>query len=517
MYSVLIVDDEPMAREAVRLAADWEEYGFQIVGECENGEEALLMVERARPDLILTDIRMPDMDGLELAKKVLAQYKDTIFIILSGYDEFEYAKRALKLGIQYYILKPIITEDFSSLLMEALNELERQDEMKKIAAESREAVLGIYFEKLLSANQTTENENDLPLELRPDGDTDWTYAALYAYHKPGNTDRLPVMGYDDLKKIVEVMNTRIFTVFHDTSLYGLIQCDRRDVVSEKPWNHIICTLNDLYGQNFYLSVGNPVRRLADLPVSMNQAETALEHRFFYPSGSVLLFEKIRDRSLNYSFEGIHYMEDFLDALENLDRERIASSIAAMFDAFRRSYMAPEIVTMYIVNIVHKSFAIISEMGGISEKISVSDDLRALSDVPSLDGMERTLREYTESFCQYAKSLRNSDSLSLRNKVAEYIKDNYTRSLTVKEIARHLYIHPSYLGQQINTWFGCGYNEYLHTMRMREAGKRIAETDVKIYKIAADLGYRSYNSFLEQFISFFSMKPTEFRKCIKNIH
>lgn len=516
MYSVLIVDDELMAREAVRLAAEWEEYGFQITGECENGEEALRVAARVHPDLVLTDIRMPDMDGLELAERILAQDRDTVFIILSGYDEFEYAKRALKLGIEYYILKPIIAEDFSSLLVEVLNALERQDEMKKIAAESREAVLGIYFERLLAADQTAEAEQDLPPELRSDEDTYWTYAALYAYCKPGDAGRLPAMGYDDLKRAIQaISDTRMFTVFHDPSLYGLILCGRRDAVP--PWSRIVSTLDDRYGQDFYLAVGNPVRRLADLPVSLSQAETALEHRFFYSSGSVLFFDEIQDRSLNYSLEGIRYMEDFLDALENLDKERITVSITAMFDAFRRSYMAPRIVTMYIVNIVHKSFAIISEMGGVSEKISFSEDLSTLTDVPSLDDMERILRQYTEGFYAYAQGIRNSDSLSLRDKVEAYIGDNYRRSLTVKEIARHLYVHPSYLGQQINTWFGCGFNEYLHAMRMREAGQRIAETDMKIYRIAADLGYRTYNSFLEQFIRFFSMKPNEFRKYIKNNH
>jgi two-component system response regulator YesN len=519
MHTVLVVDDEPMAREAIRMAADWEEYGFTITGECENGEDALHLAGELHPDVILTDIRMPDMDGLALVQRVFEEIgRETVFIMISGYDEFAYAKKALQLGIRYFLLKPVFEEDLSAVLTEVLYELERREEMTKIAAESTEALLDMFFDKLLAGHLSDEEiHGDLPQSLPSDGEAIWTYAALLAC-RPDAKDRdepPSSMGYDDLKKAIQAFgtaDTRLFTVFYDAGLYGLILCSRSSRAVSGLWQEMVRALDTLYKDGFYLAVGNPVHDIEELPASMKEADTALEHRFFYPPGSVLLYGEIKDRSLNYSFKGIHYIESLIDALENLDQEEIIASITTMFDAFRQSYMAPEIVKMHVVNIVYRSFNIVSEMGGTPEEISLSGKMSVLlGATPSLNEIENILREYAQTFCRYTHGLRNRDSLSLMHKVEDYIRSNYKRSLTVKEIARKLFVHPTYLGHQIYKWFGCGFNEYLHKMRMKEAAQLISGTGMKIHEIATGLGYTSYNSFLEQFVRYYTMKPTEFRQ------
>jgi two-component system response regulator YesN len=509
VYTAIIVDDEPMALEAIKMAADWEEYGFTIAGECSNGEEALHLSHQVRPDLIIADIRMPDMDGLELATRVLNEVDcDPVFILVSGYDEFKYAKRALQIGIRYYILKPVIEEDFSAVLLEVLDELERKAELKKIAAESTETIVDMFFENLLT-DRLNGNELDdlLPPGLLPYKHAYWSYAALYVTHRD--------TGYDDFQKALKAYNqvdVRFYSVFLDTYLFGVILCSRQHEMRQ--WLHLEQTLRDLFGKNYYLAVGNPVHDLAELPASMAEAETALEYRFFHHPGSILYYWEIKNQTLNYSFRGIYYMEQFVDALKSLDQDRIAASITKMFDAFRRTYMAPEIVKMYCINILYKSFAMISEMGGIPDKVPFSDDMNFLGGNPTLGEIEKILREYAKHFCRYAQSLKANESPSMQQKVEDYIRAHYKRSLTIKEIARKLYIHPSYLGTQIHKWFGCGFTEYLHNMRMKEAAQLILHTDLRIHEIASGLGYTSYNSFLEQFVRFYSMKPTEYRRKIK---
>lgn len=511
MFKVIIVDDEPMAIEAIKMAMDWEEYGFVIAGECSDGEEALNLSRHILPDIIITDIRMPDMSGLELANQIVNDTDidcDPIFILVSGYDDFEYAKKALHIGIRYYILKPIIDEDFSAVLMKVLEELERREEFYKIASESTDIFLDMFFENLLSDRLTNADSVEiLPQELLPYRNHYWSYAALYTNHE----DR----GYDDLKKALQDCNKtdiRLFSVFHDTCLYGVILCSRQNEL--KLWLQLDQTMHDLFDNQYYLAVGNSVHDISELPASMVEAETALEHRFFYQPGSILYYWEIKNQSLNYSFKGVYYMDEFLDALINLDQDEISSSITKMFDAFRRSYMAPEIIKMYCINIVYRSFAIISEMGGMSDNIPLSNDMNFLGNNPTLVEIEKILREYSRNFCRYAKNLKETDTVSMQKKVETYIRTHYRRSLTIREIARKLYIHPSYLGTQIHKWFGCGFNEYLHKLRMDKAAQIIRDTDLRIHEIAASLGYASYNSFLEQFIKYFSMKPTEYRKQLK---
>jgi len=509
VFKVIIVDDEPMALEVIKMAVDWEEYGFVIAGECSTGEEALNLSRQILPDLIVTDIRMPDMSGLELADHIVNDIDcNPLFILVSGYNDFEYAKKALQIGIRYYILKPIIEEDFCPVLMKVLGVLERREEFKKIAAESTETVLDMFFKNLLSGRLSNNRiDEGLPPDLLPYRDHFWSYAALYTNHADN--------GYDDLKKALQAYNKtdiRLFCVFHDTCLYGVILCSQKNNISL--WLQLDKIIHDIFEKKYYLAIGNSVHDIAELPASMAEAETALEHRFFHQPGSILYYWEIKNQSLNYSFNGVYYMDEFFDALKNLDHDRISSSITEMFDAFRRSYMAPEIIKMYCINIVYRSFAIIGKMGGISDNMPLPNKMDFLGDNPTLIEIEKILREYSRSFCRYAQSLKETDATPMQNKVETYIRTHYKKSLTIKEIARKLYIHPSYLGTQIHKWFGCGFTEYLHKLRMEEAAQLIMNTDLRIHEIATGLGYTSYNSFLEQFTRCFSMKPTEYRKRMK---
>ena len=136
MYKVLLVDDEALIREAISENIQWEEMGFAFMGACENGKQAMEVIEKEQPDLLLTDINMPFVDGMELTKFVYENYPDTKVVIISGFDEFEYAKNAVKYQVLEYILKPITPMEFSETLQRVKKILderrESQRDMKKI-------------------------------------------------------------------------------------------------------------------------------------------------------------------------------------------------------------------------------------------------------------------------------------------------------------------------------------------------------------------------------------------------
>ena len=113
MYSILLADDEEEVRKGIIRKIDWENLGFQVVGDAENGEEALEKIEQLKPDVVMTDIRMPYMDGLTLSKRIRQKYPSTKILIFSGYDDFEYAQQAIKLNVTEYILKPVNVEELT--------------------------------------------------------------------------------------------------------------------------------------------------------------------------------------------------------------------------------------------------------------------------------------------------------------------------------------------------------------------------------------------------------------------
>jgi two-component system, response regulator YesN len=520
MFKVLLVDDEPMAIEALKLAADWEKYRFSICGVCQNGEEALKLVEKYHPDLIITDINMPVMDGLQLVKKVINNVDpEVMFVIISGYDDFEYAKSAMQFGIQHYILKPIFKDEFTEVLIQILKKLEKKRELEELCSESIKTDINISFQKFLSGSLSEELLlHSMPSEITCE-DAVWAYAALDTAYNwiPENDISNPIeeQYFDDFSRSLDNINLHnsfVYPVFFNTGVNGFILCSTGENTIDDIAQSLIPWLFELYGEGFYLAVGNPVLRIALLKNSMNEAETALNHRFFRPPGNILFHRELNEHSLSYSFNGIHQMEALFDALENLDRERLTSSIKSIFEVFRNTYMAREIVGMYLNNIVYRSFSILCTMGGSSEEMLLVNGIhKQLGSSLTINKMEQIIIKYGIDFCIYAQGLRDKDKQSDMKKVSGYIKENYKRNLTIREISSKLYIHPTYLGHQISKWFGCSFNEYLHKLRMEEAKRLIDTTNLKVHEIATEVGYNSYSNFLEQFVKAFTIKPSEYRK------
>lgn len=138
LYSIILVDDEEEVRKSIIKQIDWESAGFKVVGDAENGEDGLEKIELLEPNVVLTDIRMPYMDGLTLTEKIRQRYPSTKVVIFSGYDDFEYAQRAIKLNVTEYILKPVNVEELTSILKRIKSGLDEEIEEKRNVNSLRE-------------------------------------------------------------------------------------------------------------------------------------------------------------------------------------------------------------------------------------------------------------------------------------------------------------------------------------------------------------------------------------------
>lgn len=168
LYRIILVDDEEEVRKSIIKKIDWSAAGFQVVGDAENGEEALERIEALEPDVVLTDIRMPYMDGLTLAERVRQRFPSTKIVIFSGYDDFEYAKRAIKLNVTEYILKPVNVEELTAILKRIKANLDDEIEQKRnvsLLRENYRKSLPILREQFLN-DLINRRVNEKTLEMR---------------------------------------------------------------------------------------------------------------------------------------------------------------------------------------------------------------------------------------------------------------------------------------------------------------------------------------------------------------
>ncbi|PYG89181.1 two-component system response regulator YesN [Ruminiclostridium sufflavum DSM 19573] len=524
MFKVLIVDDEPMAIEAIKLAADWDKLGLSVCGECTNGKEALRLAEEIRPDLIITDADMPVMNGIELVKRVAEDIDPDIkFILISGHERFEYVKSAMRLGVQHYILKPVFKEEFTEVLLQLLPGIEQSKKLKNIYSASAEVDVGILFERYLSGKAgEAEIRTALGSKLL-DRDTAWAFASLDTIHNYDmhEFDKDEYVGFKIIDKIKGSLISKgmkdifIYPVFVNKGISGFVLCSNGEASIYEISQTLCALLKEIYNNGFYLSVGNPVEEISQLRNSMKEAEKTMCYRFYSTPGSILQYRDYTEREPGGSFENIAYMEELQNAFENIDIDRILKAIDSIFKVFKEEHIAGEMIEMYLNSIIYKSLSILTAMGeGIESIPFISDAGLLFSTGKTINETEEQIKKYCIDFCKHAQEIKSRYKMADMLKVEEYINENFRRSITIKEISSKLYIHPTYLGSQISKWFGCSFNDYLHSLRMKEAGRLIKCTNQTVHDIAENLGYTSYGSFLEQFTKAYSMKPSEYRSKFK---
>lgn len=190
MYSVLLVDDEPLAIQGLQLMIEWEKYGFRVDASCDNGEEAVRMIRHSRPDLVVTDIRMPVMDGLEMIEETRRSGNDsTLFVITSGFHDFEYARKAMRLGVSHYLTKPVMGAEAEEILAKLRHELGERERKRAI----REAASGYAIRHALSvllygAGQEDPEADETLSQLSGKADS-WTYLRVVTDAEYGGTTR----------------------------------------------------------------------------------------------------------------------------------------------------------------------------------------------------------------------------------------------------------------------------------------------------------------------------------------
>lgn len=499
MYRVVLVDDETIALEGLRSLTDWEELGFEICGACENGEEALTAIVECSPDLVITDIRMPEIDGLELINRVRQlEMEQPIFVVLSGYSEFEYARTAIRYGVRHYLLKPVVDAEWDKVLATITDELEMRLKQKMHQNMLESQLLPLTIARMLEGQWVEpEEEAAEQMDHLDEAVSGWTYLHVDG-PKSNITEICRELAGSAGAMFIDLPGDQAGLVV-ESSAATVVLAER--VYAELTWN----------GVKGSVSIGPNVQSLRELPVSYMVAAGAASHHYFYSDVGGPIDTATAARSeLSYNLPSAELTVELMSAVERLQRQKVREKLNEMFRMFKENRTAPEVVQMTSIDIMLKSMELVKDFGGTDDEWRGSLEFFK-TEPKSLEALEDTIQIVLITCMEYIRQHKERSSKHPLIRVECFLKDNYSKSLTVKEIAEHFYINPVYLGQAFIKKYRISILEYIHNLRIEAAKKRLIETDDTVRSIVENVGYVHYHHFLREFEKRTALKPVAFRQ------
>ena len=522
MLKVFLVEDEFVIREGIKNNIDWETHGYEFCGEAGDGELAYPMIQRLRPDIVITDIRMPFMDGLELSRLIRRELPDIEIIILSGYQEFEYAKEAIKLGVAQYLSKPINGEE----LLAELEELSAKIEEKRRATQIRERYLKEMeentlrerkklFQSLVVGDNTAAELLESAERLGIDLSAPWYNIILFKTQSLRHAQDEYSGSLIRIEEELRSLEDGTTVVSFDRNLEGkafLLKAESEEQLQLQQQEYIekIKDIMEKYEHvRYFGGIGRPVNRLRELPASFEQASHAFAHRYLVQDSRILDGGYLAQGTEEEHFDIKQVNPKQIDRtriqefLKQGDREEVVYFVEEFFRDLSNKALQSNIFRQYITMDAYFCVADFLE--------SLSTDTQDPETPSAIQYIIRILDKALEARDRAASS-RYDDVVE---QVMKYIEENYAEEeLSLNLLASHVNFSPNHLSMIFSQQTGMSFIKYLTDYRMNKAKELLRCTGKRSSLISQEVGYKDPHYFSYLFKKTQGMTPTQYRGGIK---
>lgn len=536
MHKALIVDDDILARVGLKMMLDWHALGWEVTGEAANGQQALAMVEELRPDLILLDMRMPQMDGAQLMAELRQRYVKIKIIVLTCYDDYAYMKEALACGASEYILKPemnaaTLTEALERvrLAIEAETERDREYyELKKQAAWSSYVTSEKFVNDLIKGSYASEADIQAAM----------AHAGIrYA----GQAFRVILFSVDHMETLrketdaarLKAVCTSLFNIIqgaiHFLPVGSFVQTDAAgDCVAiccgteeqlrlgeaEAAAKNAMQAAKDYTQLSLSVGISGTGRGIADAKGLYEQAAEAARHRLFTSPGGIHAYEQLQPSEEDYrrfrrkiaECAGLLYAG--AGQASPQDRDALLWKLL-MHVKESRSMSFLRAVGLELMNWYNHQWSV----NHLDAPVPGTDDLLFVEQLlrfTTMEELHRMLCGKIDQLDRGMEAVASPHGRIIRDAV-RFIEEHYHANITLSDVAEHVHMSKSYFSLIFREETGINFVEYLTNYRMESAKRLLQEEEKKIYEVATSVGYESERYFSQVFKSKLGMTPTEYRR------
>lgn len=520
MYKVLLADDEILDLEGMKTFIPWGELGLEIVDAVNNGFAAVKVLEREKIDILVTDVRMPNMSGLELAQKALGMYKDVRVIFVSGYQDFNYVKQALTLNAVSYVLKPMDDKELVDSLTKVREELDRERKSHETVQAYKQMVPIVKNEYMLQLLEGTYDRQTLDV-LKNEYELD-------GFAWPGQvavleTDDLSwkLNPYDD-KQRREFLVDYFSKVVHscgEKNIRHVCRINKQRLAIFLERNSDRTALDDFvklakqsYPFTVTIGIGGEAACWEGMHFSYYQALEALDYKMFHGKGKVIAFREVRTAEIEDVKSLDIRLDSLFDAMTNYELVQINDELEKLFQLARSLHSQFSI----------RNFAMFLIMKLDGYLHTLNEDLFKLLDLElqnldillqfeTIDDIQSWLRRRVFEISEMIHVKKQKKNWRLIHEIIQYVKQRLHENITLRDVADQFSFSPNYLGHLFKEETNKNFSEYVIGLRMEKAAELLKDNKYKIYEVADQVGYRYLPYFSRQFKETFGMTPIEFRR------
>lgn len=468
MQKVLIVDDEASIREGMPYLIDWHEYGFEIIALAENGEIGLEKIRQQQPDIVIADIKMPGKTGLEMVQAAKEEGYSFYPIILSGYSDFQYAKKAIQLGATSYLLKPVDEEELIEILIKIKEEITSQSEeikkqelIRKIFGKDRKGLTGVNYIKLARFLPSVKKEALQSIQMFEG--IDWEFFYFQSYHYVVFTAKESSIDSEFERRLMkEVPNQEILIT---------------------PWKEAKSGLN----------------QFSEIIVDL------AEYTFLFPGQLISLNQLEAVQKINQWTE--KSIEQILATLVN--GTNIQSALVAYQNNFYIEYKTEEQIKWQLNQEISWLIQQLKQKLLLESTFMMESIHQQIFQASNFPQLMHLLGEKIAELQQHLE--KNLNRVDIVEEMMQYTRKYYHEDLSLKRIADYFNYNSAYLGKKFRRETNKTYLSFLEEVRMQKAGELLQNSNLMVYEVAEKVGYTNVDYFYKKFKNFYNVSPNEYRK------
>lgn len=541
MLKIFLAEDEVIVRETIKRMIPWEDLGFELVGEAADGEMALPLLLRQKPDLLITDIKMPFMDGLTLAKVAKKEIPGLKVVILSGYDDFNYAKQAINIGVEDYLLKPIT----KNVLIERLTEIRSRYEHEKTQKEYYEKFhremqayeknsSRDFFEALVSGSmdmmEIYRRSEKLGLDIVAEAYNVLIFTMNCEEDFSGQREGYSEWEAESLELLEEFFSENTSAMLFRCNIfsYGVLIKGQKETIGENTRSCVseIQRILDRKEQKrqWFVAAGEPVERLSQIQKSYYSASRAFSQRYLYDENILYYDEMASMEKKNVTEDDSTYLQKVdVNALNPVILQKFLSNglleetenfVKDYFYAIGQEPLESLVFRNYVtLNVRFSVMSFLKEIGCDTRTLEQEDTEDVLSE--SSKSLENAIA-YAEKIISQAIALRDQNSgnknRSILKTAVDFIDSHYMEEdMSLNKAANAANVSANHFSALFSQNMGQTFIEYLTNLRMNKAKEYLRCTSMRSSEIAGEIGYKDAHYFSYLFKKTQGMTPSDYRK------